>query len=148
MEVKINETKYPGLRVSYLYSSIFFAPNIYCDPNAYFYDDDLASKTVDAHNYINSHILDPKFQDRGCDFPELKYKKGTRAYVLISQPIEEYWRKRPYDLVKENKWTYVGMRNGVFRTYPGHRSNRLYNPVSRSWYYNLSIAFKYMLYAS
>jgi voltage-dependent calcium channel alpha-2/delta-3 len=26
------------------------------------------------------------------------------------------------------------MRNGVFRTYPGHRSNRLYNPVSRSWY--------------
>jgi hypothetical protein len=26
------------------------------------------------------------------------------------------------------------MRTGVFRTYPGHRSNRLYNPVSRSWY--------------
>ena len=66
--------------------------------------------------------------------PEIKYKKGTRAYVLISQPIEDYWRKRPYELVKENKWTYVGMRNGVFRTFPGHRSNRLYNPVSRSWY--------------
>ncbi len=26
------------------------------------------------------------------------------------------------------------MRTGVFRTYPGHRSTRLYNPVSRSWY--------------
>jgi hypothetical protein len=57
LEVKINETKYPGLRVSYPWSSIFFAPNIYCDPNSYFYDDDLASKTVDAHNFINSHIL-------------------------------------------------------------------------------------------
>jgi voltage-dependent calcium channel alpha-2/delta-3 len=39
-----------------------------------------------------------------------------------------------YLKVKEVKWTYVGMRTGVFRTYPGHRSTRLYNPVSRSWY--------------
>jgi voltage-dependent calcium channel alpha-2/delta-3 len=69
----------------------------------------------------------------GCE-KDLKYRKGTRAYVLISQPIEEYWRTRPDESVKEVKWTYVGMRTGVFRTYPGHRSNRLYNPVSRSWY--------------
>ena len=133
LQVKINETKYPGLRVSYPYSSIFFAPNVYCDPNSYFYDDDLASKTVDAHHYINSHIFNKSFVDLGCDYG-LKYKKGTRAYVLISQPIEEYWNKRPPESVKEVKWTYVGMRSGVFRTYPGHRSNRLYNPVSRSWY--------------
>jgi voltage-dependent calcium channel alpha-2/delta-3 len=52
MDVKIDDPKYPGLRVSYLYSSIFFAPNIYCDPNAYFYDDDLASKTVESHKYV------------------------------------------------------------------------------------------------
>ena len=132
LQVKINETKYPGLRVSYPFSSIFFAPNVYCDPNSYFYDDDLASKTVDAHKYINSHILNKSFEDKGCDHS--KYKKGTRAYVLISQPIEEYWKQRPPESVKEVKWTYVGMRTGVFRTYPGHRSNRLYNPVSRSWY--------------
>ena len=133
LEVKINEAKYPGLRVSYPFSSIFFAPNVYCDPNSYFYDDDLAAKTVDAHKYINSHILDKAFKDLGCDF-DSKYKKGTRAYVLISQPIEEYFLSRPPESVKEVKWTYVGMRTGVFRTYPGHRSNRLYNPVSRSWY--------------
>ena len=28
LQVKINETTYPGLRVSYPYSSIFFAPNV------------------------------------------------------------------------------------------------------------------------
>lgn len=132
LEVQISDPKYPGLRVSYPYSSIFFAPNVYCDPNSYFYDDDLANKTVDAHKYINSHILNKKFVDLGCDYS--KYKKGTRAYVLISQPIEEYWKARPSESVKEVKWTYVGMRTGVFRTYPGHRSNRLYNPVDRSWY--------------
>jgi voltage-dependent calcium channel alpha-2/delta-3 len=54
MDVKIDDPKYPGLRVSYLYSSIFFAPNIYCDPNAYFYDDDLASKTVESHKYVQN----------------------------------------------------------------------------------------------
>lgn len=133
LEVKVNLSKYPGLRVSYPYSSIFFAPNVYCDPNSYFYDDDLASKTVDAHNYINSHIFNKSFVDGGCE-SDLKYKKGTRAYVLISQPIESYWNLRPAESVKEVKWTYVGMRSGVFRTYPGHRSVRLYNPVSRSWY--------------
>lgn len=122
------------MRVSYPYSSIFFAPNVYCDPNTYFYDDDLASKTIDAHHYINSHLWANKsFVDLGCDH-ELKYKKGTRAYVLISQPIEEYYLERPPESVKEVKWTYVGMRTGVFRTFPGHRSNRIYNPVSRSWY--------------
>lgn len=116
LQVKINETKYPGLRVSYPWSSIFFAPNVYCDPNSYFYDDDLAAKTVDAHNYINSHILNKSFIDYGCE-QDLKYKKGTRAYVLISQPIEQYWRTRPAESVKEVKWTYVGMRSGVFRNF-------------------------------
>lgn len=110
--MKINDPKYPGLRVSYPYSSIFFGPNIYCDTNSYFYDDDLAAKTVDAHNYINSHIFDKGFKDLGCDFNS-KYKKGTRAYVLISQPIEEYFLSRPTESVKEVKWTYVGMRSGV-----------------------------------
>ena len=75
----INKLK--GLRVSYPFSSIFFAPKVYCDQNSYFYDDDLSNKTVDAHKYINSHILNKKFFDLGCDFS--KYKKGTRAYVLI-----------------------------------------------------------------
>lgn len=102
-----------GLRVSYPYSSIFFAPNVYCDPNSYFYDDDLANKTVDAHKYINSHILNKKFIDGGCNVS--KYKKGTRAYVLISQPIEEYWKTRPPESVKEVKWTYVGMRTGYLK---------------------------------
>ena len=73
LQVKENEKKYPGLRVSYLHSSIFLAPKCHCDANAYFYDDDLARKTVDAHWWINS--ADP---DVGCDY-NAKYEMGIRS---------------------------------------------------------------------
>ena len=72
LEVKEDEEKYPGLRVSYLHSSIFLAPKCHCDPNAYLYDDNLAQKTVDAHAWINSVDL-----DLGCDGTS-KYEKGIR----------------------------------------------------------------------
>lgn len=72
LQVKENERKYPGLRVSYLHSSIFFAPKCHCDPNQYFYDDALDQKTVDAHRWINSVM-----KDVGCDGMG-KYEKGIR----------------------------------------------------------------------
>ena len=76
LQVGSTEKKYPGLRVSYLHSSIFLAPKCHCDPNAYFYDDDLARKTVDAHLYING-----MGSDKGCDGGG-KYQKGIR-FVMI-----------------------------------------------------------------
>ena len=72
LQVKYNEKKYPNLRVSYLHSSIFLAPKCHCDPNAYFYDDDLARKTAEAHKYINSIAV-----DLGCDKGG-KYERGVR----------------------------------------------------------------------
>ncbi|XP_013386854.1 voltage-dependent calcium channel subunit alpha-2/delta-2 [Lingula anatina] len=132
LEVKYNEPKYPGLRVTYLHSSIFLAPKCYCDPNKYFYNDDLAQKTVDAHLWMNS--VDEEMP--GCENMENgKYEKGLRADVLITQPIEAHWRNRSFDSLNEVKWTYVGMRTGVFRTYPGHRSTRTYDPSQRPWFF-------------
>jgi hypothetical protein len=76
--VKENEKRYPGgLRVSYLHSSIFLAPKCHCDPNAYFYDDDLALKTYDAHMYINSAD-----KDLGCSERNGKYVRGLRSVLL------------------------------------------------------------------
>ena len=72
-QVKDDEEKYKGLRVSYLHSSIFLAPKCHCDPNAYFYDDDLAKKTVVAHKWINSDLA-----DKGCEDKTAKYEKGIR----------------------------------------------------------------------
>ena len=86
LQVGATEKKYPGLRVSYLHSSIFLAPKCHCDPNAYFYDDDLARKTVDAHLYINGLGA-----DLGCEGGG-KYQKGIRwvkwwslLVILINQ---------------------------------------------------------------
>ena len=53
-----------------------------------------------------------------------------RADVLITQPIEVEWIKRNFEALDKVKWTYVGLRSGVFRTYPGHRSKRSYDPTA------------------
>jgi len=61
-------------------------------------------------------------------------KKSTfyyacRADVLITQPIEEIWKQRKFESLSQIKWTNIGLRSGVFRTYPGHRSTRGYDPT-------------------
>jgi hypothetical protein len=73
LDVKDNEEKYPGLRVSYKYSTIFLAPMAYCDPIKYIYDDDLDRKTVDAHNWLNSEE-----EDLGCENRKQQIDKGVR----------------------------------------------------------------------
>ncbi len=122
IEVFHDEPKYPDLRVSYLYSSFFFAPRCYCDPNSYLVDDDLAKKTVDAHKFVNSEE-----EDVGC--PNSLVQKHIRADVLITSQIEKIWRNRNKKMLADVKWTYIGCRSGVFRTYPGHRSKRYYDPT-------------------
>jgi hypothetical protein len=133
MQVKINDPKYNDVRVSYLYSSIMLAPRVYCDPSEYFYNDDLAQKTINAHIYINQREKNND-DDKGCSQKNATFHENTRAYVLISQPIERVWRRRPAELTKDIIWTYVGMRTGVFRTYPAHRSVREYDHRTRAWY--------------
>ncbi|XP_038057398.1 voltage-dependent calcium channel subunit alpha-2/delta-3-like [Patiria miniata] len=134
MQVFYNEPKYPDLRVSYLYSSFFLAPRCYCDPNVYLVDDDLATKTVAAHKFING--WDP---DVECpkDDKKNKFRKGIRADVLITSQIEKIWRSRNKKMLQDVKWTYIGCRSGVFRTYPGHRSKRYYDPTKRPWYHRV-----------
>lgn len=96
LQVKSNEEKYPNLRVTYLHSSIMLAPKCHCDPNVYFFDDNLAKKTLDAHSYMNS--LTP---ERGCQTIQDKYEKGTRAYVMVTQPVENLWRTRDFESIKQ-----------------------------------------------
>ena len=72
IDVRENETRYPGLRITYKYSTIFLAPISYCDPIEYIYDENLDKKTVEAHKWINS--FDP---DEGCEKGQ-KFEKGVR----------------------------------------------------------------------
>ncbi|XP_070196192.1 voltage-dependent calcium channel subunit alpha-2/delta-2-like [Littorina saxatilis] len=135
IDVRENDSRYPGLRISYKFSTIFLAPQSHCDPIKYMYNDSLAAKTVDAHLWINGYQ-----EDLGCETGLQKFDKGVRADVLITQPIEEIWRTRNFDSIDKIKWTNVGLRSGVFRTYPGHRSTRGYDPTQRPWYKRTSSA--------
>ena len=70
-------------------------------------------------------LLDPLFMAKHKD--DCVY--FDRADVLITQPIEDIWRDRNFESISQIKWTNVGLRSGVFRTYPGHRSTRTYDPT-------------------
>ncbi|XP_070555607.1 voltage-dependent calcium channel subunit alpha-2/delta-2-like [Ptychodera flava] len=129
LDVKTKERKYPGLRVSYKHSSFMLAPKCYCDPNSYLFDEDLANKTVTAHLFMNGN-------DTAKDCTEGSiFEKNIRADVLITSQIEEIWKNRKFELLKDVKWTYCGCRSGTFRTYPGHRSRRTYDPTKRPWFH-------------
>ncbi|XP_071499643.1 voltage-dependent calcium channel subunit alpha-2/delta-3-like [Diadema antillarum] len=133
IEVYYDEPKYPKLRVSYKYSSIRFAPKCYCNPNDFLFDDDLAKKTVRAHKFFNGNETDLGCTEGGY------FEKNTRADVLITSQIEPIWRDRNSPLLKDVKWTYIGCRSGVFRTYPGHRSRRPYDPTKRPWFHRVIV---------
>ncbi|GFO18775.1 voltage-dependent calcium channel subunit alpha-2/delta-2-like [Plakobranchus ocellatus] len=135
INVKENEERYPGLRITYNHSTIFLAPQSHCDPIKYSYNDSLAEKTLDAHLWINGIQ-----KDKGCEIGHQKFNKGVRADVLITYPIEKVWRERTFESIDQIKWTNVGLRSGVFRTYPGHRSTRNYDPTQRPWYLRTSSA--------
>ncbi|XP_005108179.1 voltage-dependent calcium channel subunit alpha-2/delta-2 [Aplysia californica] len=135
IDVRESEERYPELRITYKYSTIFLAPQSHCDPIKYMYNDSLEEKTLDAHFWINGYS-----EDQGCESRDQKFNKGVRADVLITQPIEKIWRDRKFESIDQVKWTNVGLRSGVFRTYPGHRSTRGYDPTKRPWYKRTSSA--------
>lgn len=72
LDIRENEQRYPGLRITYNYSTIFLPPKSHCDPTQYIYDDNLTNKTLVAHRWINS--FEP---DRGCESGQ-KFHKGVR----------------------------------------------------------------------
>lgn len=78
IDVRENEVdRYPGLRITYNYSTIFLAAQSHCDPIKYMYNDSLAAKTLDAHLWINGYQ-----EDLGCDSGKQLYDKGVRQVVV------------------------------------------------------------------
>ncbi|XP_031549203.1 uncharacterized protein LOC116286765 [Actinia tenebrosa] len=53
---------------------------------------------------------------------------------MMTGKIEKTWLSRTHEILKDVRWTYVGTRSGVFRSFPGHRSRRNYDPTKRPWY--------------
>ena len=90
-----------------------------------------------------SNILVPLSQPRGTLFISVKFivqsirfcKCGCILLILyrpdveITSLIEKTWKNRSSDILKDVPWTYVGTQSGVFRSYPGHRSRKLFDPT-------------------
>lgn len=51
-----------------------------------------------------------------------------RADVVITAPIESAWKARNETFLKDVRWTYVATTRGAFRSYPGHRSPKNFDP--------------------
>ena len=71
---------YPDLTVTYLYSSISFAPKCHCDIADYLYND---KKTIEAHRDMQR---DAKHLDVGCQNRSL-YSRGQQCAPLPLYPI-------------------------------------------------------------
>ena len=78
IDVRETESRYPGLRITYNYSTIFLAPQSHCDPIKYMYNDSLAAKTLDAHLWINGYQ-----EDLGCETGLQKFDKGVRCDSVL-----------------------------------------------------------------
>ena len=53
----------------------------------------------------------------------------SRSDVLITAPIESVWKARNETIMKDVRWTYVATTRGAFRSYPGHRSPKTFDPT-------------------
>ena len=57
------------------------------------------------------------------------YLACLRPDVQITSLIEQTWKNRSSDILKDVPWTYVGTQSGVFRSYPGHRARKNFDPT-------------------
>jgi hypothetical protein len=100
LEIRQNETeRYPGLTISYKHSTIFLAPMSHCDPIQYLYDDNLARKTINAHQWMNSHET-----DLGCIGDQI-YDKGVRYIHLIYMVFLESLLQLSKLLIPQDKYS-------------------------------------------
>ncbi|XP_015752971.1 PREDICTED: uncharacterized protein LOC107332703, partial [Acropora digitifera] len=84
------------------------------------------ASTIDIWGFNNGDSI-------GC--PHGQLRASVRPDVLITSLIEETWKNRSSEILKDVSWTYVGTQSGVFRSYPGHRARKNFDPTKRPWYH-------------
>ncbi|XP_065176814.1 voltage-dependent calcium channel subunit alpha-2/delta-3-like isoform X1 [Sycon ciliatum] len=122
-----NSNNYNNLAVALKASTFKLAGQAFCDPTQYLLSDEPNSTLVDS--YYNSGAMLAACDAGGIFQPE------TRSTVWVTQPVEAAWRARSAAVSDEIIWTYFGSANGVWRSFPGSRSTRNYDPTRRPWYH-------------
>ncbi|XP_028402985.1 voltage-dependent calcium channel subunit alpha-2/delta-1-like isoform X1 [Dendronephthya gigantea] len=130
LDLQFNVEDYPELYISRNHSSVFIAPRAYCNPNKYLFNDNSSQLTVDIHKLINDLENSSECNVSGTLLPG-----SVRSDVLITAPIETAWKARNRTILKDVRWTYVATTRGAFRSYPGHRSPKNFDPTRRPWYH-------------
>jgi len=129
LNVQYNLSFYPDLPVTFNASTVMLGPKTYCHPNTFLFRDNNSDITIEAHRFLNG-----KGDNIGC--PQGRFRASVRPDVEITSLIEDIWKNnRSSEILKDVPWTYIGTRSGVFRSYPGHRSRRNFDPTKRPWYH-------------
>ncbi|EDV25350.1 uncharacterized protein TRIADDRAFT_55341 [Trichoplax adhaerens] len=129
LDVQRNNAQY-NVPITFVHSTFTLAPRSYCEPSKYFLEGNSTLITLAAHLFANSREVDNKTCLNGAN-----YKRGVRAAIQLTSLLERDWKLKLGSVLRQAvKWVYIGLRNGVFRSYPGHIVRKGYDPVKRPWY--------------
>eukprot|EP00117_Sycon_ciliatum_P025971 scpid28085/ scgid5481/ VWFA and cache domain-containing protein 1 len=103
------------------------ASRCFCDPTDYLLSDLPNITTI--HSYFNSDSRNLTCNSGGL------FEPTVRETVWLTQAIQDVWMNRTSALQSHVAWTFFGASNGVFRTYPGSRSSKKFDPTQRPWFY-------------
>ncbi|KAJ7333705.1 hypothetical protein OS493_015788 [Desmophyllum pertusum] len=129
LDVQHNLAFFPDVPVTFNSSTVMLSPKTYCHPNTFLFRENNSDIAIEAHRFLNG-IGD----NIGC--PQGRFRASVRPDVEITSLIEEIWKNnRSSEILKDVPWTYIGTRSGIFRSYPGHRSRKNFDPTKRPWYH-------------
>lgn len=129
LNVQYNQPLFPDVYVTYEASTVMLSAKTYCHPNDFLFRENSTDIAITAHRFLNGQGGD----SIGC--PHGQLRASVRPDVLITSLIEETWKNRSSEILKDVSWTYVGTQSGVFRSYPGHRARKNFDPTKRPWYH-------------
>jgi hypothetical protein len=122
----------PGDFISNTHSSFKVTPSSFCDPLKYQALEDAGDLTKAVHDSVNG----PTSADNlACSMNGALLRPWAVTDVKLTRMLQEHWLKRTAANVTDVVWTYVATPSGIFRSFPGHQSQKMYDPTIRPWYY-------------
>lgn len=110
-------------------SSIHLSSDIFIFPDTYH---KIETKQIIAE--LMHYFDGGSFSNNLTYFIQRKTAASLRNYVAATNHLDVLWKNISYLVTYDIYWRYIGLRNGMFRSFPGHFSRPNYDPRIRPWY--------------